>query len=128
MSRVDINKNHPICTGVLDYFPDALYAIANLSRVGNEQHNPGEPMHWARHKSTDHADALMRHLTERGRLDLDGVGHTVKVAWRALALLQTEIELRQRRDLAENVMHDRSEPPTDMFKDFMDADIEGKLL
>lgn len=88
----DERKAAPVASGVLDYFSDALLAVANLSYVGNEQHNPGQPMHWARSKSTDHADCLMRHLIERGTVDTDGIGHTVKVAWRALALLQTEIE------------------------------------
>jgi hypothetical protein len=49
-------------------------------------------MHWAREKSTDHADCIVRHLVERGTVDSDGVRHSAKVAWRALALLQTEIE------------------------------------
>lgn len=85
-------KNAPIARGVLDYFPDALMAVAELSRIGNEQHNPGQPMHWARGKSTDHADCILRHLIDRGTVDTDGVRHAAKVAWRALALLQTEIE------------------------------------
>ena len=78
--------------GLLDYFPDALFAVAELSRIGNEQHNPGEPMHWAKEKSTDEADCIIRHLIDRGKLDTDGVRHSTKVAWRALALLQREIE------------------------------------
>lgn len=85
-------KALPITTGVLDYFPDALAEVARVSKVGNDQHNPGEPLHWARGKSTDHADSLVRHLLERGTLDSDGMRHTAKVAWRALALLQTELE------------------------------------
>jgi hypothetical protein len=85
-------KQHPVASGVLDYFPDALVAIAHLSYVGNEQHNPGLPLHWAREKSTDEADALIRHFLERGRLDTDGIRHSAKMAWRALALLQKEIE------------------------------------
>lgn len=85
-------KALPICTGVLDYFPEALAAVAELSRVGNEQHNPGEPLHWAKEKSTDHADCVIRHLIERGTFDTDGIRHSAKVAWRALALLQIEID------------------------------------
>lgn len=85
-------KAIPACTGVLDYFPDAIAAVAELSRIGNEQHNPGQPLHWAREKSTDHADCIVRHLMERGTIDTDGQRHAAKVAWRALALLQTEIE------------------------------------
>lgn len=85
-------KSLPLCTGVLDYFPDALAAVAEVSRIGNEQHNPGQPLHWARGKSTDHADCLLRHLVERGTIDTDGGRHSAKAAWRALALLQEEIE------------------------------------
>jgi hypothetical protein len=77
---------------VIDYFPDALAAIAECSRIGNEQHNPGKPLHWDRSKSGDESDALIRHFVERGTMDGDGIRHTTKVAWRALALLQKEIE------------------------------------
>lgn len=94
-SDAKARKNAPIARGVLDYFPDALFAVADLSRIGNEQHNPGQPMHWAKEKSTDHADCIIRHLADRGKLDDDGVRHSAKVAWRALALLQIEIEESQ---------------------------------
>jgi hypothetical protein len=87
-----VRKAKPVATGCLDYFPDALLAVAELSRIGNEQHNPGEPLHWDRSKSGDEADALLRHLIDRGTIDTDGVRHSAKVAWRALALLQKEIE------------------------------------
>ena len=82
----------PITTGCIDYFPDALLAVARLSVAGNEQHNPGELLHWAKDKSTDEADCVLRHLIDRGKRDVDGVRHTTKVAWRALALLQRELE------------------------------------
>jgi len=85
-------KAVPLATGCIDYFPDALADVANLSRVGNEQHNPGKPLHWDRSKSGDESDALMRHFIDRGTVDTDGVRHSAKVAWRALALLQKEIE------------------------------------
>lgn len=85
-------KAVPIATGVLDYFPLALIEVAKTSKAGNDQHNPGQPLHWAKGKSTDHADSLVRHLLERGTVDTDGIRHSAKVAWRALALLQTEME------------------------------------
>ena len=85
-------KARPITRGVLDYFPDALLEVAHVSYVGNQQHNPGEPLHWAQEKSTDEADCIVRHLLQRGTLDDDGLRHSAKVAWRALALLQREIE------------------------------------
>lgn len=85
-------KAIPITTGVLDYFPLAIAEVAKVSKAGNDQHNPGQPLHWAKEKSTDHADCIARHLLERGRLDSDGQRHSGKLAWRALALLQTELE------------------------------------
>ena len=91
-SDADQRKATPIMRGVLDYFPDALCEIARVSQVGNDQHNPSEPLHWAREKSTDHADCIVRHLMERGLLDVDGQRHTAKAAWRCLALLQEELE------------------------------------
>lgn len=85
-------KNLPLVRGLLDYFPAALAAIADVSRVGNDQHNPGEPMHHARGKSSDHADCIVRHLMDRGTVDTDGLRHAAKAAWRVLALLQEELE------------------------------------
>lgn len=85
-------KDIPITTGVLDYFPAAVAEIARVSKAGNDQHNPGQPLHWARGKSSDHADCITRHLIQRGTVDTDGMRHTAKMAWRALALLQEEIE------------------------------------
>lgn len=85
-------KGLPITTGVLDYFPLALAAVAQVSKAGNDQHNPGQPLHWARGKSTDHHDCIARHLIDRGTLDTDGQRHSAKLAWRALAALQVELE------------------------------------
>jgi hypothetical protein len=86
-------KNFPIVSGVLDYFPDALVAISQVSKAGNDQHNPGQPLFWNRGKSGDEADAFMRHFMQRGTVDqMDGIRHTAKAAWRILALLQKEIE------------------------------------
>lgn len=85
-------KDVPLASGCLDYFPDALAAVAATSLQGSRQHHPDEPLHWDRSKSGDEADALLRHLVQRGTLDTDGIRHSAKVAWRALALLQKEIE------------------------------------
>jgi hypothetical protein len=85
-------KQFPMATGLLDYFSNALAEVAHVSFVGNEQHNPGQPLHWDRAKSTDEADALLRHFVARGTLDKDGLRHSAKVAWRALALLEKELE------------------------------------
>jgi hypothetical protein len=85
-------KALPLYSGCIRYFPDALLAVAELSLIANNQHNPGEPLHWAKEKSRDELDALMRHLVDVGTLDTDTIRHSAKVAWRALANLQREIE------------------------------------
>lgn len=85
-------KERPIATGVLDYFPDAIAEVAYVSFVGNQQHNPGEPLHWAKEKSQDEEDAAARHMTDRFSKDTDGTYHAAKWAWRALAFLQKLIE------------------------------------
>jgi len=85
-------KQTPIFTGVLNYFPDAIREIAKCSYVGQQQHNPDKPLAWDRSKSGDELDALSRHLLEAGTIDTDGIKHSAKVAWRALANLQKEIE------------------------------------
>ena len=85
-------KERPMHAGLLKYFPDALAYIAHVSYVGNEKHNPGEPLHWSRGKSSDHGDCIVRHQAEAGGVDDDGLLHSGKVAWRACAQLQIELE------------------------------------
>ena len=88
-------KQFPVFSGVLQYFPDAIFQVAKCSKIGNDQHNdPSLPMHWDRNKSTDEPDALVRHLMQFDQLDDDGILHAVKVAWRSLALLQKCLEQR----------------------------------
>lgn len=114
-------KAQPLCRGLLDYFPDACAAVAEVSRVGNEQHNPGEPMHWARGKSMDQEDCIVRHLIDRGTIDSDGLRHSAKVAWRALAMLQLEIEAAQRQDAADAELRTETTTPLAGFDGVTDT-------
>jgi hypothetical protein len=84
-------KRYPMASGLLDYFPDALAEVSRVSFLGNEKHNPGQPLHHARGKSTDHADCIVRHLVGRGGFDGE-IRESAALAWRALALLQEELE------------------------------------
>jgi hypothetical protein len=93
---------YPMAEGLLYYFPNALAEVSKISRFGNEQHNPGEPMHWARGKSTDHANKIIRHLVDAGKKDSNGNRHSAFVAWRALALLQEELERANNLPLPKN--------------------------
>lgn len=89
-------KALPIWDGVIMYFPDALAAVAQVSKLGNDQHNPGEPLHWARGKSMDQMNTGFRHMVDHGtgtRYDDGGkTRHLAKAAWRILAALQLDIE------------------------------------
>ena len=90
-------KDRPVFTGVLKYFPDAIMEVAKVSLAGNQQHHPDKPLHWDRAKSTDELDALARHLIDAGSVDTDGQLHSAKVAWRALANLQKELEANKKK-------------------------------
>lgn len=101
-------KGTPIFSGGLMYFPDAFAALARLSRIGNDKHNKGQPLHWSREKSNDHADCVARHLIDAGP-DWTGtyvengeeVLHAVAAFWRAGAMAQIAIErLRERKAAA----------------------------
>jgi hypothetical protein len=83
---------YPMADGLLDYFPNALAEVARLSHAATQQHHPDQPMHWDRSKSTDHRNKIIRHLVDAGGLDDKGMRHSAMVAWRALALLQEELE------------------------------------
>lgn len=85
-----------IFAGVLQFFPDALAEVAKASTVGGVQYGHFENApRWDRSKSLDDLESLTRHLVDRGAgvvRDDDGVRSLAKVAWRALAALQREIE------------------------------------
>jgi hypothetical protein len=87
-------NEYPMFDGLLAYFPSALRECARVSKIGNDQHNPGQPIHHARGKSADHKNKIIRHLLEAGTLDNDGTMHSAKVLWRAAALCQEECEAR----------------------------------
>lgn len=88
-------KAEPIYSGVLLYFPDALAAVARLSKAGNDKHNPGESLHWAREKSTDHMDCVIRHSLTPNEVDPENrEADLVALVWRGLAELQLFEEKR----------------------------------
>ena len=91
-------KATPVFSGVLAYFPKAIMEVARCSFIASEQHNPGTPMRWDRSKSGDELDALSRHLLDAGTIDDDGIRHSAKVAWRALANLEKELEADEAAD------------------------------
>lgn len=93
-------KQQPVHDGFILYFPDAMAAVAEFSRINNEKHNPGERLHWSKHKSNDHGNCAARHLADIGP-DWDGVDpetgrlHAEALCWRSLALLQIVLEARR---------------------------------
>jgi hypothetical protein len=92
----EARKAIPLFHGLLNYFPLACAAVARLSKEGNDKHNPGQPLHWAREKSQDHADCIVRHQVDYETVDpvTGEYKDAVCVAWRALAQLQLLEEKR----------------------------------
>lgn len=91
-------KQLQLYTFMFNYFPDAWLEVVRIARLGNEQHNPGEPLHWARGKSTDQMNAAFNHVFDYGtgaRVDSDGGYHLAKAVWRLMAQLQLDIEQDQ---------------------------------
>jgi hypothetical protein len=88
-------KRLQMFTYLMEYFPDAFLAEVEVAVAGNEQHNPGEPLNWARGKSKDQLNTAFRHLWDHARgtkKDIDGQWHLAKAIWRLKAQLQLEIE------------------------------------
>lgn len=99
-----VRKSFPILSGVLKYFPAAIAGVANTSKIGNDKHNPGQELHHARGKSTDHGDCIVRHLMDvedliaakdRGVVGLQMTSYEEQIlleasslVWRALAYSQ----------------------------------------
>lgn len=102
-------KALPIFDGFLMYFPDACAAVAEVSRIGNEQHNPGEPLHWARGKSMDQFNTALRHLMDHrmGRRYNGKARHLANAAWRVMAALQLDIEAERDDTRRQSEMRDR---------------------
>ncbi len=91
----DARKAIPMYDFFVGYFPDALVELVKVAVVGNEQHNPGEKLHWARGKSMDQMNTAQRHMFDHAINKFDDGGktrHLAKAAWRLLAQIQLDIE------------------------------------
>lgn len=87
-----IRAQYPMADGLLDYFPNALAEIAAHSKKAGDKFHPGEALRWERGKSKDHRNKILKHLIDSGKTDKYGNRHSAALAWRALALLQEELE------------------------------------
>ncbi len=85
-------KEQPVAEGVLDYMPAAIRLAAELSRLGNEKHNPGQPLHHARTKSTDHRNCAARHIMDADVLDEFGLIEAISAFWRIGIYIQEKCE------------------------------------
>ena len=93
-------KEVPLWTVISQYFPKAMVGVARVSFRANERHNPGQPMHWSREKSSDHKDCIVRHLLDEERIDPEtGQPEAVQAAWRALANAELIIERLQAKGI-----------------------------
>jgi hypothetical protein len=90
-----ITKEDHIATGVIDYFRNALAAVGRWSKYNNVKYPPvdgAKELRWSFDISTNHADAIASHLSQRGTIDPEtGFSHSVALAWRSLALLESEL-------------------------------------
>lgn len=87
-----LRAEFPMADGLLDYFPNALAEVSRHSMLAGAKHTPGQPLHWARAKSSDHRNKIVKHCIDAGKKDAEGNRHSTALVWRALALLQEELE------------------------------------
>lgn len=108
-------KRYPIFDGAIMYFPRALAAVSRVSLLGNEQHNPGEPLHWAKGKSMDQRNTALRHMIDDAmgiRFASDGQRTLAQAAWRVLAQLELDLEAEEKRaEASARCCVDLSVPP-----------------
>jgi|ERR1017187_3613876 hypothetical protein len=93
-------KGLPLWDYLFNYFFDAFMAEVDVAVKGNQQHNPGESLHWAREKSTDQLNTALRHQADYAqgqKKDTDGCWHLAKAIWRLKAQLQLDIEAERER-------------------------------
>ncbi len=94
-SKLDAGKT-PLFQGLLDYFPRACLAVADVSARGAEKYA------WKGWESVPdginrYKDAHARHIVNEsidGDYDPDGFLHAAQIAWNALAVL--ELKLRNK--------------------------------
>lgn len=96
-SKLDLGKS-PLYRGLLDYFPRACKAVADVSAAGARKYAwkgwESVPDGIARYR-----DALARHIADEsidGQYDSDGFRHLAQQAWNALAAL--ELTLREEQN------------------------------
>lgn len=102
-SKLDAGKS-PVFRGLLEYFPRACKAVADVSAKGAEKYT------WKGWESVPdginrYSDACARHITDMGidgPYDRDGFLHRAQIAWNALAAL--ELYLRQ-EDQKQDAVH-----------------------
>lgn len=94
-AKLDAGKS-PVFRGLLDYFPRACLAIAQVSEAGAKKYS------WKGWEKVDDgvnrfSDALVRHIVNEsieGEYDPEGFLHKAQQAWNACAAL--ELFLRQK--------------------------------
>lgn len=97
-AKLDAGKPE-VLTLCLDYFPDALAAVAGVSAAGIRKGYAAGSWHTVNGGIARYGDALVRHLLAEGRAGTftavdpqTGVLHAAAAAWNALARLQLIIE------------------------------------
>jgi hypothetical protein len=88
-AKLDTGKS-PVYQGLLDYFPRACLAVADVSAAGARKYA------WKGWESVPdgikrYGDALGRHIVNEsieGKFDSEGFRHAAQIAWNALARLE----------------------------------------
>lgn len=97
-AKLDAGKS-PVFRGLLDYFPRACLAVADISAQGAAKYS------WRGWEKVEdgvnrYSDAMVRHIVNssiEGDYDPEGFLHRAQIAWNALASL--ELYLREKKNV-----------------------------
>lgn len=90
IGRKDDSGKAPVVRGVIQYFPNALSAVAEVSAFGAKKYDWGN-WRFVAEGFDRYTDALGRHIASESREDCDqesGLPHAAHAAWNALARLE----------------------------------------
>lgn len=86
--RKDDSKKIPVVRGFLEYFPNAIAAVAEVSKFGATKYDWGNWRH-VDNGVERYTEALGRHFIAENEIDPEsGLAHAAHTAWNAMARLE----------------------------------------
>lgn len=96
IGRKDDTGKPPVVKGFMAYFPNALAAVADVSKFGASKYDWGNWRH-VDNGVERYTEALGRHLLQDGVDSESGLLHAAHTAWNAMARLELMLQERNNK-------------------------------